>query len=425
MRLTASQRANIRAYLWPTLLLGGALAMALVSSVARRDGQYYASAFLALLSLALAAVSSVALIPRLLSRIRLDFLDRLRFLRFTKRGLTFLLIVLIIAFSALNTGNNLLILVLAFLLSSLIASGFASNLALYGLKISLNTPPAIHARQNAVFFVTLKNLKRFFPSFALQLKGSSGRRRDPTETETSSFFVQEKRFPCVRAGEELRLDMRCEFQRRGIYPIEGFEVRTGFPFGLFSKGRELKAHGRIIVYPELRRMDRLFQSHPFLLGSIETRRKGLGSGLYNIRPYQGGDSTRYIHWKSTAKLAQLMVKDFVAEEETPLHLAFSTHLGDASPAALEKFETAVSYLATLGSHYRNSSQPFHFDSGEFSVQVNGKREDFEAFMEYLACVAPSPEPRLRPGGLPRPSILFAAGPQEAGEGVLLVDYLRL
>ncbi len=423
VKLSASQKASFRAFFWPTVLLGSALVTALVSSLARRDGQFYASAFLALLSLVLAAISSVALIPRLLVRIRLDLLNQIRFFRITKRGLTFVVVVMIIALSALNTGNNLLILVLSFLLASLIASGLVSSLVLHGLKISLNAPRAVHARQKAVFFLSLKNLKRIFPSFALTLKGGSG--WDPSEENRKGILIQERSFPCVRAGEELKLDLQVEFRRRGVYSVDSFEVRTAFPFGFFSKGRELKAHGSIVVYPELRELELLLRAHPYLLGTQEKPRKGSGTGLYNIRPYQGGDSTRSVHWKSTAKLSQLMVKDFVAEEETPLNLAFSACLPDPQPEQLRGFELAVSYLASLGRHYRAGGHAFSFQSGEFSIRVNGGNEEYEAFMEYLACVEPSSNERLNLADLVDSSILFAPGRGQAPAGVLLINYLDL
>lgn len=423
MGASARLRANFKAFFFPSLLLAGALATALVSSVARRDGQFYASAFLALLSLLLAAVSSVLLIPKLLARIKLDFLNSLRFFRFTKRGLSFILIVLVIAFSALNTGNNLLILVLSFLLAALIVSGVCSNLVLHGLRISLNVPQSIHAGQRAVFFVTLSNLKRVFPSFALRLKGHTA--EEGADERATNFFLQETNFPCILAGERLKLDLLCEFKRRGVYQIDGFEVRTSFPFGFFSRGRELKAHGSIVIYPELRPLEALLRTHPHLLGSREKRRKGMGAGLYNIRPYRGGDGTRFIHWKSTAKLSQLMVKDFLAEEESPLNLVFSTFLPEPTPEALASFEAAVSTIASLGRRYKLGGQTFSFYSGEFSVEVNGRHDDYEAFMEYLSCVGPSSKPLLNPRETPPDSMLFAAGKGEPVEAAQRIDYLKL
>lgn len=413
---------GLKEFFWPTFFLVSAFALAVGGSMARHNGQFYAAAFLAIISLVFAFIVCVTLVPKLLARIRLDFLMNLRFFRFTKRGATFILIVFIISFATFNTGNNLLILILAFLLASLIVSGIVASLVLFGLKISLSVPKGIHAKQTAIFLVTLHNLKKFFPSFALKLKGEKEGGEDSQDTD---FFLQEKNFPYVRAGQKLRLRLQCQFGRRGVYPVEGFEVRTTFPFGFFCRGRDLEACGNIVIYPALQDLSPLFCLHPDIQGEEQKNRKGSSNELYNIRRYQAGDSARFVHWKSTAKLANLMVKDFAREEEIPLNVLFSTYLPDQSDANLEQFEKAVSCVASLGYHYRLKGHRFKFDSGEFEVSVDGSTEEYERFMEYLAQVQPAEQMRLDVQQATQPYILFAAGDSVELEGVSRVDYLTL
>jgi len=413
---------SIKKFFWPLFFLVTAFALALFSSMARHNGQFYAAGFLAIISLVFAFIVCVTLIPKLLARIKLDFLMNLRFFRFTKRGVTFILVVFILAFATFNTGNNLLILILSILLASLIVSGIVANLVLLGLKISLRVPKGIHAQQKAIFFITLRNLKKFFPSFALQLKGENEGKEDSQDTD---FFVQAKRFPYVRAGERLRLRLQCQFGRRGVYPVEGFEIKTTFPFGFFWRGRQLDAEGNIIVYPELRNLGPLFTLHPDIHGVEEKNRKGSSTELYNIRPYEAGDSARFVHWKSTAKLASLMVKDFSLEQEVPLNVLFSTYLPDPSRSDLEQFEKAVSCVASLGHYYRHKGHEFKFDSGEFNVAVDGHAKKYDSFMEYLAQVQPAEQLRLDVNEAPYPCILFAAGNTLEQEGLPHLDYLQL
>lgn len=222
---------NVREFFWSSFFLATALLLAILSQVAQQSGERYAAASLAILSLIFAVIVCVTLVPKLVMRLKLDFLNSLQFFRFTKIGALFILITLIIAFSTFNTGNNLLILILSVLLASLIVSGLVSNLVLQGLKIALTIPNSIHARQKAVFFLSLGNLKRFVPSFALKLKG---RNKDGSDYSTETdFFVQEKYFPYLQAGERWRVKLSCEFSRRGRYSVDGFEVTTTFPFGFF------------------------------------------------------------------------------------------------------------------------------------------------------------------------------------------------
>ncbi|MEE8160993.1 MAG: DUF58 domain-containing protein, partial [Acidobacteriota bacterium] len=312
---------SIREFFLPSLFLVLAFLLAVLSSMARHNGQIRAAAFLAIVALIFAFIVCVTLVPRLLSRVSLEFLNHLRFFRFTQRGAFFVLIVFIISFATFNTGNNLLILILSFLLASMIVSGIVANLTLHGLKISLNVPERIHAGQKAIFLVTLHNLKKFFPSFALKLKGE-----EKENSEGTDFFLQERTFPYVRAGKRAKLNLHCEFVRRGIYPVQGFEIKTTFPFGFFWRGRELDAQGNILVYPTLVEINPKFADDVHLSGTVERNQRGQGIELYNIRDYQSGDNARFVHWKSSAKLNRLMVKDLAQDQETPLNIAFSTHL---------------------------------------------------------------------------------------------------
>lgn len=412
----------VRELLWSALFLASALLLAFLSTLARNAGQHSAALFLALFSLLLALLIAVTLLPRLLQRVQLDFLDRIRFFRITRRGAFFVLLVAIIAFSTINTGNNLLILVLSLLLASLLVSGMIANLVLYGLKISLNLPESIHAGQKALLFVTLHNLKKRFPSFALQLRGH---RQGPGDPEATDFFSRESHFPYVRAGRSVTLKLSFQFRKRGIYPVGGFEVRTSFPFGFFTRGRLLPAEGNIRVYPELVDLKPLFLAHPYLQGPEEKNRRGLGTSLYNIRDYQRGDDARFVHWKSTAKLGRLMVKDSSQEEETPLRVVLSTHLPQETPQVRQQFEWAVSCVTSLASYYWRRRQSFSFSSGEFQISVNGEREHYEALMDYLAYVGPSQEEKVQVEKIPTPAVLFAAGPPRTGGRILEIDYLNL
>ncbi len=411
---------SIREFFLPSLFLVLAFLLAVLSSMARHNGQIRAAAFLAIVALIFAFIVCATLVPRLLSRVSLEFLNHLRFFRFTQRGAFFVLIVFIISFATFNTGNNLLILILSFLLASMIVSGIVANLTLHGLKISLNVPERIHAGQKAIFLVTLHNLKKFFPSFALKLKGE-----EKENSEGTDFFLQERTFPYVRAGKRAKLNLHCEFVRRGIYPVQGFEIKTTFPFGFFWRGRELDAQGNILVCPALVELNPNFVDDLYLSGSVERNQRGQGIELYNIRDYQSGDNARFVHWKSSAKLQRLMVKDLAQDQETPLNIAFSTHLPHPTEANLEQFEKAVSHVTSLAHHYRTRGQQFEFNSGEFQVTVNGEEREYNALMEYLATVKPTDEAQLDTQNLTTPCVIFTAGSSAAVEGCSQVDYLQL
>jgi uncharacterized protein (DUF58 family) len=398
----------------------GAIASFLLSLSARQQGFFPAANALAIISLILAALVLALAVPGPAA----GGLGGVRNYRFTYRGLFFLLIVAVIAFSTFQSGNNLLILILSILIAFLLVSGFLSGLVLQGLKISLTLPDALHARQTAMFMVTLRNLKSMLPSFALRLRGKA---KEDGDREGTDFFLQEKLFPLVRAGERVRLQLHSRFERRGVYQVDGFEVRTTFPFGLFARIRNLEAEGKIVVYPELRDLGSLFTRFPLLEGRKELYLKGQSTSLYNIRNYQSGDDARFVHWKSTAKAGRLMIQDFASEEEQYLRVYFSSFLKDRSPVALDRFEQAVSLMASLGRHYYENQLRFSFDSGEFRMASgeDRRKEEYEALMIYLARVQPAMRLLLEIDSIRPGSFLFMAGDTLRLDGVVSIDYLNI
>src|SRR6266545_3848694 len=83
------------------------------------------------------------------------------------------------------------------------------------------------------------------------------------------------------------------------------------PFGLESVAVSLPAPGALLVYPRLVRLDRLFSetgAHSRDGRRLLLRRHS-GFELHGVREYEQGESLRRVHWRSTARRGQLMVKE--------------------------------------------------------------------------------------------------------------------
>src|SRR5215218_2830027 len=99
--------------------------------------------------------------------------------------------------------------------------------------------------------------------------------------------------------------------RRGRYEFEDTLAVIEDPFGLERVEQRLDAPGALLVYPRLVELDRLFsdagaRSHD---GRRLLLRRPSGFDLHSVREYEHGDSLRKVHWRSTARRAQLMVKE--------------------------------------------------------------------------------------------------------------------
>src|ERR1700694_2506389 len=94
----------------------------------------------------------------------------------TRMGLLFTLTCILVALAAFSSANNLLFLILAAMLSTLMISGFISRLSLAGLALDFVTPEHVCARRKFIGRVVIQNEKRWMASFSIHLTapGNSG-----------------------------------------------------------------------------------------------------------------------------------------------------------------------------------------------------------------------------------------------------------
>jgi uncharacterized protein (DUF58 family) len=265
-----------------------------------------------------------------------------RFLRFTPEGRRFILISLGVGFAAVNTGNNLLYLVLAMLLSLIIASGFLSEWGVRGLTIKRAFPPYIFAQTPCSILVQVTNHKRYLPSFSLELE-------EEIDGEKKTGLAYLFRVGACKTRTQV---YRLAFPRRGMHRLQDPHLLTRFPFGLFIKGALTKETRDVLAYPRLLPREELLweQAH----GDESTRsrpQKGRGEEIFAVREYLPGDTSRDIHWRSSAKRAEPVVKEYERPGAKKVHIVLDTAVPDkASAADLALFEQRVSQAASLAYH---------------------------------------------------------------------------
>jgi uncharacterized protein (DUF58 family) len=181
---------------------------------------------------------------------------------------------------------------------------------------------------------------------------------------------------------------------RGRYPIEETHVVVEDPFGLERVEVELPGGASILVYPRLADVDRLFSESG--ARTPEGRRLLLqrpsGFDLHSVRDYEQGESLRRVHWPSTAKRGQLMVKEL---EDAPRDE--SALLLDAEAAAV--VGTPPDSTFELGVRAAGSILKAHVSRGRrAALLVNSARPvyqrvhsfdgDWHRALELLAAVEP-------------------------------------
>ena len=266
---------------------------------------------------------------------------RYRSLRLTPEGGRFLLLTLAVGMAAMNTGNNLLYLLLAMMLSLIVMSGILSEQCLRRLVMRRVIPDTIFANSPATVTLSIANRQPKLPSFSLRVL-------DIVEGKAVDRGIHILHLP---AGASVSQSYPVLFTRRGRHRIDGVRVQTRFPFGLFIKSASFFISSDLVVYPELRPLSERLVHDLAVLGYDQALpKRGPGSGLYNLREYQHGDDSRIIHWKTTARQSRLIVRETETEDLRQVTLALPTAVPE--DCAPECFEQAVSLTASLAAHFQ-------------------------------------------------------------------------
>lgn len=227
-----------------------------------------------------------------------------RRLRFTREGKFFTVITFGVGVAAINTGNNLLYLVLGLMLSLIVLSGVLSELALRGLSFKRRLPKRAFAGSSLLVEVEVQNNKRWAPSYSVEVED----RIENRVTDKRCYFLK------VSAGAKQTAAYRRVAPLRGRERYVGLRVATRFPFGLFEKWREVDIEDEHVVFPSLAAQSERPRPQPLARGGV-TVRKDRGRGdVDGLRELRDGESAREVDWKKTAQsVHSVIVRERLSE----------------------------------------------------------------------------------------------------------------
>lgn len=419
-RLTHLDRPAWRRFFLALFALGLSLFLALYSAVLNGTGRHGLGASCAALSLVLAGIVAVKVVPYLARRTALErWMIKIEY-EFTREGMVYLVIIAVIVVAALNTGNNLLFIILASLLAGILVSGILSHIVISDLELEFALPEHIFAGQPLISRLTLENLKWFSPSFSVTVSSQTtdGKKppaspgRPPRQILEEAVYV-----PYIPRRSSVTQHVDLTFPRRGRYTQEGFRVSTKFPFGFLRKTREVPARHEILVLPSVEPTEEFYEILPLVSGEVESLYKGRGHDLYAIRDYLESDSARHVDWKATAKAQALKVREFTREDERRLVLVFDSRVAQPDEKTLEKFEKAVTFCACLAWHFHEIDAQMQFLGEHFGSRMAPAREVIYPALETLALVEATE-------GLDPQGLLARIASAESGFHIILTSQPR-
>jgi len=390
-----------------------AMLAALYSTVFRESGDLWATAVLASLALIIAGAVAITTVPYLARRVRVRRLTQSFQYEFTKIGGVFLLFIIVIGVAALNTGNNLLFIVVSAMLAAVVVSGLASALVLSGLELDILLPVHVFAQRKMLGRVSLHNTRRLMPAISVsvtpKLRKKKTRRKwqrtlwtfppgkpaeqawlrlndwvwKPVPQSQAQVQILEGAvyFPYIAARTGAIADVELRFQNRGRYVQQGLGLATRFPFSFLTKTLPVPFSREIIVYPPVEQTDEFFEVLPLITGEFQAFVRGRGYDLYRIREYMPEDTARHVDWKATAKTGALKVREFTREDERKLRIVFDNP--QASVVSSEAYEKSISLAASLAWHFAGEDAQLSFAAPGYASSA-----EVYDFLKYLAVVAP-------------------------------------
>ena len=307
-------------------------------------------------------------------------MSRRRSIRLTSEGTRFLLFTFGIGLAAINTGNNLFYLLLAMMLSLIVISGLLSEHCLRRLEFRRHVPDLIMANEPTSLTLSVTNRNRHLPSFSLRLL-------DVVEGQDVDRGLAIRLLP---ARSSVLLSYPLLATKRGWIRFEGTRAQTLFPFGLFLKKGLYPTEVHLLVSPPIKPLTVRFIDELVGEGQGESLpRRGDGTQLYNLRLYQPGDDSRAIHWMTTARTSQLIVRETEAEDQRRITVVLSI----VAPEELESlFERSVTFVASLLSQLTERAHPVRLIVGtEDSGLGSGSAHLFEMLRLLALCERQPPE----------------------------------
>lgn len=269
--------------------------------------------------------------------------------------------------AAVNTGNNLLYLILACLLGLMIVSGMLGRANLARFKLHLALPDEIYAGQPTSAGLTLKNLRRRLPLFLMVV----------------TLDQESVRFIAVSAGDEDEQPLSLTFKQRGQQRLAGVELSSPFPVGFFQRRAWLPLDQQVLVLPQPRACTPPSSSGAQRLrGESTSAGRGDDGDLLAVTDYSGREPLKLIHWKQSARHDSIKVKELAAVRSQPLWV----RLEDCPGQTLEERLGQAAYLINL---FWRSGRPVGLHLGERTLAAARGRRHRLRLLRELALYDPA------------------------------------
>ncbi|NMC18782.1 MAG: DUF58 domain-containing protein [Thermogutta sp.] len=270
----------------------------------------------------------------------------------TRQGLYYLALTIGIFLAACSRQVNILLLMAGFVAGPWIFGWWLARSNLRGLRPRRRLPRGVCAGDLLIGRFEVENCRGRRPRWSIRVQDTVRRTAPSGDSPRGSAADVAALFRLIAGKETGSETFQGRLLARGRYEWGPLRLSTRFPFGLFEASCTVESRESLLVYPCLGKLTRQWfqRAHPDYEGRSrrETRRQRMSGDFFGLREWRSGDNPRHIHWRSSARLQQLLVKEFdqPRNEDVAILLALWE---PETPTALdrERVEEAVSFVATV------------------------------------------------------------------------------
>jgi uncharacterized protein (DUF58 family) len=299
----------------------------------------------------------------------------------TTRGRSFLAAGFAAAVCGLALGERGLLQIGVLLVALPLLSALATSRTRYQLTCARQVSPArVPAGQPTVVTLRLANVTRLRTGLLL------------AEDELPHPLGGHPRFILegVEGGGVRELAYLIRSDARGRFNLGPLKVRVADAFGMVEISRSFTQRSKLVVTPRVVTLPATQTAADWLGTGDRRMRMAASAGEDDVapRPYRNGDDLRRVHWRSTARHGELMVR----REEQPWHSRASLFIDTRSIAHAgsgigSSFEYAVSAAASIGSHLARQQFEMQMITDTGAIEAGGMFE--EVMLDVLAAARPS------------------------------------
>lgn len=264
--------------------------------------------------------------------------------RATREAIAYVVILFALFWGALLGRSNMLLLVFALMAGPFVVNGWVTLQMLRATQARRSLPPYAFVGQPFSVEVRLSNAKRWLSSWMVtvqdRLRSPSGEinpavlfgRVPPRSESTGSYLVRPS--------------------QRGRYEFGPVQVASQFPLGLMQRSVEMGPTEDLVVFPRIGRLTsawrQLMMSGDEIIDQPWARKGAHDDEFHGLREYRSGDSRRAIHWRTTARRSELMVREFQESRDEALRIVVDLWQPRRAHAEdLLRVELAISLAATI------------------------------------------------------------------------------